>query len=155
MAKKKSTPKKSKPKKKSSWFRLPREGEISSFITGLVVVCLIGVVIWALVTSFFLGPSEEEKAELAQRVEESRLLVEDYQARGVISRINRKEEEVFVNAALWAELDRVKQEKLVASVADVIESKRCFVRDLSTKKTLAWHTNGSVFNETKEVGAEE
>ena len=37
--------KKNKPKKKPSWFRLPKKGEISSVITGVAVVCRIGIVV--------------------------------------------------------------------------------------------------------------
>ncbi len=155
MAKKKPTVKKNNVKKKKSWFRLPVKGEISSFITGVAVVCLIGVVIWAIVTSYFLGPSEEEQAELALRVQESRLHVENHQASGLISKMDPKEEVVLVNAGMWAEMDRIKQEKLLSSIIDVIESDRCFVKDLATSKTLAWYSRRGGFREAKDVGGEE
>ena len=71
--------------------------------------------------------------------------MENYQARGLISQMDPKEEVVLVNAAMWAEMDRIEQEKMLSAIIDVIEPERCFAKDLATSKTLAWYSRSGGF----------
>jgi len=146
MAKKQSN---KKNKKKTSWFRLPKKGEISSVLAGLAVIALIGVAVWAVVSSYFLGPSETEVAEEAARVEDGRRTLEAFRARGVVILGDGLEEEVFVNAALWGKLPRIEQEKLAEAAVWAREVDRCFIKDVADSRTLAWFTKGSGYREAK------
>jgi len=150
-SRKKGAARQPRKKKKSSWFSLPKKGQIAGAAAGLVVIAILVFLVWAFVGSAVSPSSEAYRSRQEEILHRHEAELDAFRRQGVVAHEDPDAQEIRVFLSWWETLDRPAQERLAVSAAAVYGQGNCLVLDAATGRRLAWYTTRRGYRELEPV----